>query len=95
MSKAGDLERVYTVPLERAWIAPKYRRAEKAISILKAFVQRHMKPESIIIDPKVNELIWRRGIEKPPRRIRVKVSKDEEGVVKVSLAVAEEIGEED
>ena len=54
-----------------------------------------MKSESIIIDPKVNELIWRRGIEKPPRRIRVKVSKDEEGVVKVSLAEAEEIGGED
>jgi len=62
---------------------------------LKAFIQRHMKSESIIIDPKVNELIWRRGIEKPPRRIRVKVSKDEEGVVKVSLAEAEEIGGKD
>lgn len=90
MSKTGELERVYTIPLERAWIAPKYRRAEKAIFILKAFVERHMKPDSIVIDPKVNELIWRRGIEKPPRRIRVKVSKDDEGVVKVSLAEAEE-----
>ncbi len=95
MSKTEDLERIYTIPLQKAWIAPKYRRAEKAISVLKAFIHRHMKPESIIIDPKVNELIWRRGIEKPPRRIKVKLSKDGEGVVRVSLAEAEKGGEED
>lgn len=95
MSRSENIERVYTIPLERAWIAPRYRRAEKAISILKTFVQRHMKAESVIIDPKVNEFIWRRGIEKPPRRIRVKLLKDDEGAVKVSLAEAEEKDGED
>lgn len=81
-------ERIYTVPLKRAWIAPKYRRAEKAITVLKAFVQRHMKAESIIIDTKVNEEIWKNGIKNPPRRIRVKLSKDDEGNVTVALAEA-------
>lgn len=95
MSKVAELERIYTISLEKAWTAPKYRRAEKAISILKTFVQRHMKPESIVIDPKVNELIWRRGIEKPPRRIRVKVSKDDEGVATISLAETQEKSGED
>ncbi|UCH56820.1 MAG: 60S ribosomal protein L31 [Candidatus Bathyarchaeota archaeon] len=82
-------ERIYTVPLSRAWVAPPYRRAEKAISLLREFVQRHMKPEEIIIQPTVNEAIWARGIKKPPRRIRVRLSKDEEGAVTVSLAEAE------
>lgn len=79
-------ERIYTVPLSRAWIAPRYRRAEKAVTVLRAFVQRHMKPASIIIDTKVNEAIWKRGIQNPPRRIRVRLSKDEEGAVTVTLA---------
>jgi len=79
-------ERIYTVPLGRAWVAPRYRRAEKAITVLRAFVKRHMKPTSIIIDTKVNEAIWERGIENPPRRIRVRLSKDEEGAVTVALA---------
>ncbi len=83
-------ERIYTVPLGRAWVAPRYRRAEKAITVLRRFVQRHMKPRSIIIDPTVNEAIWERGITNPPRKIRVKLSKDDENVVTVTLAEAEE-----
>lgn len=83
-------ERIYTVPLGRAWVAPRYRRAEKAITVLRRFVQRHMKPESVIIDPTVNEAIWERGITNPPRKIRVRLSKDDEDVVTVTLAEAEE-----
>jgi large subunit ribosomal protein L31e len=83
-------ERIYTVPLGRAWTTPKYRRAEKAVTILRKFVQRHMKPDEVIIDPTVNELIWRNGIQNPPRRIRVRLSKDDEGVVTVNLAEVEE-----
>lgn len=83
-------ERIYTVPLGKAWITPKHRRAEKAITILKKFVQRHMKPERIIVDTSVNEAIWKRGITNPPRKIRVKLSKDAEGVVSVNLAEVEQ-----
>lgn len=79
-------ERIYTVPLGKAWVAPRYRRAEKAVTILRTFVRRHMKPTSIIISPKVNEAIWQQGIQKPPRRIRVRLSKDGDGVVAVTLA---------
>jgi large subunit ribosomal protein L31e len=49
-----------------------------------------MKPTEIIIDPSVNERIWARGIRNPPRKIRVKLSKDDEGIVMVTLAEAEE-----
>ena len=83
-------ERIYTVPLGRAWVVPKYRRAEKAVTILRKFVQRHMKPSEMNIDPSVNEEIWKNGINNPPRKIRVKLSKDDEGYVLVTLAEAEE-----
>jgi large subunit ribosomal protein L31e len=82
----SEMERIYTVPLSRAWIAQKYRRAEKAMFVLKQFTKRHMKPTEIIIDPSVNEAIWARGIKNPPRKIRVKMTKDNEGVVLVELA---------
>jgi len=88
MSEPAE-ERIYTVPLGRAWVVPRYRRAEKAVTILRKFVQRHMKPEEVIIDPTVNEAIWARGITNPPRKIRVRLSKDDEGTVTVSLAEAE------
>lgn len=85
-------ERIYTVPLKKAWAAPRWRRAERAVRVLREFVERHMKSTDIVIDPAVNEAIWRRGIQKPPRRIRVRMTKDEDGVVKVTLAEGNEVG---
>ncbi|MBS7624337.1 MAG: 50S ribosomal protein L31e [Candidatus Bathyarchaeia archaeon] len=84
-------ERIYTVPLGRAWITPVTRRAPRAMRILKAFIKRHMKidEDSIKISNEVNEKIWERGIEKPPRKVRVRVTKDKDGVVTVYLAEAE------
>lgn len=80
------LSRIYTVPLGRAKLAPRKKRTERAVRILREFAQRHMKAEEVRIDTAVNEAIWRRGIEKPPPRIRVRMEKDEEGVVTVTLA---------
>jgi len=94
MSEAAE-ERIYTVPLGRAWIVPRHRRTEKAVTVLKAFVKRHMKSTGIVIDPTVNEALWERGIRTPPRRIRVKLSKDDEGVVTVKLAETETEAEEE
>lgn len=79
-------ERVYTIPLSKAWIAPRSKRSQKAIRIMKEFIRRHMKPESIVINSEVAEKIWSKGMEKPPRKLRVKTTKDKEGTVTVHLA---------
>ncbi|WEU40806.1 MAG: 50S ribosomal protein L31e [Candidatus Odinarchaeum yellowstonii] len=79
-------ERVYTIPLKDVKKAPTGKRSNKAVRILREFIAKHMKTENVIIDPAVNERIWMRGIEKPPRRIKVKALKDREGVVEVLLA---------
>ena len=42
--------------------------------------------KKVFIDEEVNEHLWKRGIENPPSKIRVKVLKTEDGVVEVSLA---------
>ena len=45
--------------------------------------------ESIKITNEVNEHIWSRGIEKPPRKIRIRATKNDEGIVTVHLAEGE------
>ena len=79
-------ERVYTIPLKHAWIAPTKKRTPRAMKILKEFMTKNMKAESIIISGEVNEYLWSKGIEGAPRRIRVRAVKDKEDVVKVYLA---------
>ncbi len=78
--------RVYTVPLKKIWVLPKYKRGPKAVRVVREFVQKHMGATTVNIAPELNELIWKRGIGHPPRRLVISVEKDEEGVATVSLA---------
>jgi len=64
-------ERIYTIPLRKAYRAPRPKRANKAIKIIKEFLKRHMKVKEVIIGESINKEVWKRGIQKPPRRIRV------------------------
>ena len=93
-------ERFYTIPLRKVWTVPRKKRAPKAAREVRSYVLKHMKvklyvedeedePEHLVIDNEVNEKLWSRGIEKPPRKIRVRVVKDKEGVVTVLLAEGE------
>ncbi len=91
-------ERIYTIPLRRAWIAPRKKRTPRAVRIVRSFIQRHMKIETVpkgeeeeeegrlVISNEVNEKLWSHGIEKPPRNIRIRAVKDKEGVVTLYLA---------
>jgi large subunit ribosomal protein L31e len=92
-------ERIYTVPLGKCWIVPPNKRAPKAMRIIRSFVVKHMKLEQrkaegeeeeeakrLVISNDVNERVWMRGIEKPPRKIRIRAAKDKEGNVTVYLA---------
>lgn len=81
-------ERIYTVPLGRAWIGPRRKHSPRAIRLLRGFIVRHMKADedSIRITNEVNEKIWSRGIEKPPRKVRIRATRDTEGIVTVRVA---------
>lgn len=79
-------ERIYTIPFyPKLSLSTRNKRTPRAIRIIKEFIFRHMKAKEIIIDPELNIFMWSRGIQKPPRRVRVKAIKDEEGVVEVYL----------
>ena len=69
-------EIIYTIPLRDLLRTPRTKRAPKAIKLVKEYVARHRKAdlEDIWIDQDVNEAIWARGIEKPPNKIKLKVT---------------------
>lgn len=90
-------EKTYTVPLAKALIMPPRKRSPRAMRILRAYVVKHMKiptraeeedeePPTLTITNEVNEYVWGKGIEKPPRKIRVRATKDSDGNVTVHLA---------
>jgi large subunit ribosomal protein L31e len=92
-------ERIYTIPLGRALVRPPKKRAPRALQLIRAFLNKHMKLEmrveaeeekgelpKLIISNEVNEKVWGRGIKKPPRKIRVRAAKDKDGNVTVYLA---------
>ncbi len=79
-------ERIYTIPFyPKLAYSKRVKRASRAIRILREFVQRHMKATNIIIAPEVNERIWFKGREKPPRRIRVRCLRTAEDKIEVHL----------
>jgi large subunit ribosomal protein L31e len=79
-------ERIYIIPLAKARRGPRNKRAKKAIRYLREFMERHFKPESLVISQEVNEAIWSRGIQKPPRKIKIRATKNIDGLVVCYLA---------
>ncbi|MCD6381745.1 MAG: 50S ribosomal protein L31e [Candidatus Aenigmarchaeota archaeon] len=69
--------KVFTAPLRKAFKKTRKKRVPYAIKILKEFVRRHMKVKEgeVKIGTHLNEKMWERGIEKPPRRVRIYVVK--------------------
>ena len=67
---------------------PRPRRAPRAVRMVKEYASKHMKTEidKVLLHESVNEYIWNRGIEKPPRKIIVDMTKDDEDYVEVFLA---------
>lgn len=81
MEKSVILERVYVVPLKRAWNSAYHKRTRKAVRMLKEFASRHMKSEVVLIDRDLNNYLWKRGNANPPRKVKVKMIKYDSGEV--------------
>ena len=79
-----ELERVYTIPLGKVLLSANTHRAVRAINMIKEFARRHMKTHTIKIDEEISHIIWARGVRSPPRKIRVKMTKTDEGYILVT-----------
>jgi len=86
-----EIEREYVVPLRRGFLnVPRYRRAKKAVRVLKEFMVRHMGVRDrdlgkVKVDINLNNEIWFRGIKKPMSKVKVRAKKVG-GIVYVELA---------
>lgn len=85
MSIEENLTRVYTINLGRAWITPEHKRTDRVVNIIREFAEKHMKSSEVKLDQDLNRQVWARGKTNPPRKVRVKMVKDEDDVVTVSL----------
>jgi large subunit ribosomal protein L31e len=80
-------EKIFNIPLREAFEKERQKRARNASKIVRDFLIRHMKTEKIKIGKSINEAIWKRGINKPPRKVRVHVIKEEDVVYAEILGV--------
>ncbi len=79
------MERVMVINLRKYLIeAPRVKRANRLIRILREKIQKNFKGCRILIDKSVNEEIWKRGAKKPPAKLKLKVKKSDD-VVKVEV----------
>ncbi|MDP6898620.1 MAG: 50S ribosomal protein L31e [Candidatus Nitrosopelagicus sp.] len=79
-----ELERVYTVPLGKVLLSQSQHRAVRAINMIREFARKHMKTQEIKIDEEVSHLIWSKGVRSPPRKIRVRMTKTDDGYILVT-----------
>ncbi|MHA1584065.1 MAG: 50S ribosomal protein L31e [Promethearchaeota archaeon] len=81
-------ERFYVVPLAKGFRkGPKWNASKKAMKTLQEFLRRHMKPEGeVFVSMELNQRVWENGIKNPPRRVRIRVTKSVDGIVRAYLA---------
>jgi large subunit ribosomal protein L31e len=79
------IARIYTINLSKAWLTPKHKRTDRVVNMIKEFAIKHMKSSQIKIDQELNRYIWEKGKTNPPRKVRVRIVKDEDDQVIVSL----------
>ncbi|MEW6528753.1 MAG: 50S ribosomal protein L31e [Candidatus Micrarchaeota archaeon] len=100
MNTRETKEKIYTVPLGKAYNYTRTKRTRKAVTILKKFIAKHSKVASkdVKISNALNSLLWKRSMQKPPRKIRIKILKEQGNITKAyvvdELIKKEEVGKE-
>ncbi|EGG18720.1 S60 ribosomal protein L31 [Cavenderia fasciculata] len=71
-TEKGPVAREYTINLQKDLKKICiFRRAPRAIKLIKKFAQKNMKTNVVLIDDKLNKYIWAHGIKTTPNRVRV------------------------
>jgi len=84
--KKEKIEKIITINLRKGLKkSPRWNRARKATANLRKLIAKHAKAEKIKIDKKLNEMIWKRSIERPAYKLRLKITKPDAKTAKVEL----------
>lgn len=76
MNMADKLERIYTIPLGKAYETIRTKRTARAVKLVQNFVSKNMKTEDVKISTALNTFLWKRSSQKPPRKIKVRVIRE-------------------
>ncbi len=80
------VERTLTINIRNQVIkVPAYRRAKKAVTAVREFLQQHMKSDNVKLGKYLNLKLWEHGIKNPALRITVVAKKDDKGIVTAEL----------
>ena len=80
-------EKIFTIPLREAFAKGRVHRAQDASRLVRNFLIRNMKSENVKIGKSINENVWKRGMQKIPRKVRVHAVKEEDIVYAELLGV--------
>ncbi len=87
MAEEKKEEKIFTIPLRKAYETARTRRTGKASRLVRKFLEKHLKADEVKIGPSINESLWSRGIQKPPHSIRVHALKEDKTVYAELLGV--------
>lgn len=76
-------EQVFTIPLRDACKTQRKGRAAEAVKLVKQFIKKHLDVNEVRVSSDLNQKIWKKGAENPPRRIRARATKPTEDVAEV------------
>lgn len=80
-------EGIVVIPLRRIYKAgTRVDRGKRAVRFIRRFLERSLGGK-VLLDPLISVYIYKRKIEKPPRRIAVRFIRIGEGVFKALLAI--------
>ena len=80
-------ERTYTISFYPTLNStPRSKRASKAVKMVREYVLKHFKVEEVWVAQDVSEFIFKRGMQKPPRKITIRAEKGDDDIVAVYLA---------
>lgn len=80
-------ELVLTIPMSDTLKAPQRDRADRAVTLVRDFIGRHLKvkPATVKLGAGLNEALWAHGAKSVPKKVKVHAKK-EEGLVWVELS---------
>lgn len=79
-------EKIVTLRLRKEVVKyPKWKRSNKAVGLLREYLEKNVKTEVLKIDKKINEKIWERGSRNFPTKLRIRIVKVDDKTSKAEL----------
>ncbi len=79
-NEVKPVEKMFTVSLKKCLDCQRTKRASHAVRLLKKIISKNfrVKTENVLVSNATNQLIWQRGIEHIPLKVKVKVVKEKD-----------------